>query len=322
MVAVTVVTPLDLSRRADGLTTRLLALAEAISSAGWQLVVGHADNNSVHDRWLAAEFEGKAGVELASMKVRRGMANLARLRNIAVERAANSILLFLDADIHPDVALFRTLAEQASAGLPLAMAPCVYLSDAGTQFLCDGGKLEDIVESALSFEPKYVMHWAMPSSVMALSTEDYRAIGGFDEQYEGHGYEDLDFMLRFALAKGMVEESADLLVDRTYRAPLLSEGFRSALSPICMDNLLKGNVALHLFHGKDKEEPYHQRRADNASVFQEHFSYLNDCPGPSVGTPQLVAEFYSACERLGKNPSDFFALFDARPRNMLKRKLL
>ncbi len=322
MVAVTVVTPLDLSRRPDGLITRLVALADAIAAADWQLVVGHADSNSVHDNWLKAEFDNKAGIELASIKVRKGVANLARLRNVAVEKAANSILLFLDADIHPDVALFRRLAEQASDGLPLAMAPCVYLSDAGTQFLSDGGKLEEIVESALSFEPKYVMHWAMPSSVMALSTEDYRAIGGFDERYEGHGYEDLDFMLRFALTKGMVEESPDLLVDRTYRAPLLSEGFRSALSPICMDNLLEGNVALHLFHGKDKEEPYHRRREDNASVFQEHFSYLNDCTGPSVGAPQLVAEFYGACERLGKDPSDFFALFDARPRNMLKRNLL
>lgn len=322
MVALTVLTPVDLSRRTSSLLNRLLGLADFVSGAGWQLVIGHANRNSLHDVKLRSQLEGKDNVRLVSESVGSGSANLARLRNIAAAQAEGEVVLLLDADIFFDIDLFRSLAEQAFAGVPLAMAPCIYLSHEGTLKLTENRDKTGIVSSALDFSPDFVMHWAMPSSVMALRREDYHALGGFCESYEGHGYEDLDFMMRLALAKSLIEEDADLLIDRPYRAPLLSEGFRNALGSLCIANLLDHKIAFHLFHGRDDADPYYQRRVDNAALFQSRFSYLKNSADEEGSARPLISTFFAECNKRGLDPARFYALFDARPRYMLKRRPL
>ena len=322
MVELTVVTPIDLSRRAESLVSRTLALAEAVSAAGWQMVVGHADRGSPHDAALRQGLAPLERVRLVSEAAPEGQANLARLRNIAAALADNEIVLLLDADIQPDADLFAALGEQVNAGVGMAMAPCIYVSEAGMERLAKQGGAAHIVATALDYFPKYLLHWAMPSSVMAFRREDYEALGGFCEEYEGHGYEDLDFMLRLALAKGLVAETAELLVDRPYRAPLLSEGFRNALARLCLGNLLDGKIAFHLFHERENADPYYRSRVDNAALFQSRFAYLKERSDRPQGAPPLISDFFDECRKRAIDPAQYHALFDARPRHKLKRAQL
>lgn len=324
MVMPSILIPLDLTRRTD-LAGRALRLASVAGEAGFNLVIAHADRSSVHDRQFKAKLAQYDDVRIVSVEAGNVTPNLARLRNEGMRAIDDDIVLLLDADIDPDANLFHALVGQVKAGAPLAMAPCLYLSKQGTRALHLGKSKSEIIASSLAFAPDFALHWAIPSSVMALRRSDYLAVGGFCEGYEGHGYEDLDFMLRLALATGLAAPSASLLIDRPYRAPLLAEGFRGRLGTLCLANLLDGQIALHLFHERDDAEPYYRRRQDNAKLFHDHVKALV-CNPPegerSDAIPPMIEAFYTECLRRGVNPANYHALFDARPRHMLCRRPL
>lgn len=320
-----ILTPLDLFRRSMGLMERTLWLAGETERTGMSLLIGHADRDTPHDRALKAEMARFGHVRIVSERAETLQANAARLRNLAASAAESDILLLLDADIAPDAALFSALAEQVEAGAPFAMAPCLYLSKQGTLALSRGRCRDEIVESTLNFSVDLALHWAMPSSIMAVRRDDYRALGGFCEEYSGHGYEDLDFMLRLALYKKIIASAPDLLIDQPYRAPLLAEGFRGALGAMCVPNLLDGHIGFHLFHERDDSEDYYRCRKDNARLFQSRMAALLPERRETVGKdamPPMIPAFFAQCQARNLNPARFHALFDARPRHMLSRRPL
>lgn len=317
---ITLLTPLDLKRRPSSLFSRILKLAQVSGAAGLRLIIGHADRSSPYDLRLKNAMQRYSHVRIVTQERVEAIANLALLRNIAAYAAGPGVLIFLDADIEPDVKLFRSLADQVCKGAPLAMAPCLYLSKQGTKALAQGIGVEAIVQSALEYSPLNVTHWALPSSVMAVHQSDLIALGGFFEGFSGHGYEDFDFMIRIALAKDLIKPSHSLLVDRTYRAPILAEGFRAELGVLCLANLLMGNVAVHLFHGRDNEDSYYLQRNANSQLFRQRIAMLLDqapIDPSSKSLPTMIIAFYEECRRQSIDPARFYALFDARPRHLL-----
>lgn len=319
----TLVIPLDLTRRSNVLAQRVSHMAEVCGKAGFNLIIGNADRCFPEEEKFKQLMRRYLHVTVVSKPGNSELPNLARLRNIAAQAAHDEVLLFLDADIAPDIDLFTELARQVMQGSPLAMAPCVYLSEQGTRRYETGTPLDEIIQGCLNFFPADVMHWALPSSVMAMRREDFLELGGFHYGYAGHGYEDFDFMLRFALRKQLLEPSADLLIDRPYRAPLLAEGFRGALGTLCLPNLLQGHIATHLFHHRDSAEDYYVRRTANAHLFSERMTkLLVDLSASSLSpsVPPMVSAFYKECNVQGVAPTKYSALFDARPRHLLVKK--
>jgi predicted glycosyltransferase involved in capsule biosynthesis len=325
----TIITPVDLGRRPQQLLDRLNRLIAAAQHASFQLVIGHADRGTRHDLKLKESVAacGNERVVLVSEVAKSAVSNQARLRNIAVQRAEREVLLLLDVDIFPDIQLFQTMAEAVAAkGAGLAMAPCVYLTERSEKLLLNSGNGEKILKSFHAFSPDFVLHWAFPSSVMTLRIDDYWRVGGFHEGYQGHGYEDLEFMIRIALCHDLIQPTASLKVDRSYRAPLLAEGFRGHLGRLCIPNLLDGNIAFHLHHGKDGKESYYLGRQRNSEIFKERISdLLESYPAiesePSRVSPMIIS-FFDECAKRGVDPSYYFALFDPRPRHLIRTRPL
>lgn len=323
MIRIAIIIPIDLKRRSSQLISRVLELIKLTDSANVKVFIGHADHGLSQDEYLKNIAHRNSNVVLASQPAGPTTANLARLRNIAAQEASGEVLLFLDADIAPDIGLFTELVRQVMQGSPLAMSPCVYLSEQGVRRYATGTPLDEIIHGCLNFSPADVMHLALPSSVMAMRREDFLELGGFHEGYTGHGYEDFDFMLRFALRKRLMEPSPDLLIDRPYRAPLLAEGFRGALGALCLPNLLQGHIATHLFHHRDSTEDYYLRRTANSHLFSERMAKLLvdlNASSFSPPVPPMVSAFYRECRVQGLAPTKYSALFDARPRHLLVKK--
>lgn len=317
-----IVTLIDLGQRPKQLTERLISLAEAVNGTEFSLTIGHSDRSTTADDDLRRRLSCYAGhgIRLVSVISEQREAELAKLRNVAMQVVDENIILLVDVDIFPHLQLFRFLAKALEAGTPLAIAPCIYLSPAGNRALEHAAGLARIAESLLGFSQELVLHCALPSSVMAFSRSDYWTIGGFHESYLGHGYEDFDFMLRLALHAGLIAPSGDLLIDRSYRAPLLSTGFRAVLGRLCLTNLLDGNIAFHLHHEKDPYSSYQVRRSANAEIFQKRIRELigSKITSESIGvTQKLINDFFAECGRRGIDPEQFHALFDARPRHLL-----
>lgn len=318
----TIVTIADFTWRPDQLLERLSALAASLVGSEFDLVIGHADRGRSPDAVLHRRMDVFDHVKIVRVAPVDSNQELARLRNAAVSAVNSEILLLLDVDIWPDLRLFKKLIEQVAVGERLAIAPCIYLSVEGNRKIRQDGGCAKVIDGALGFSVDDVMHWALPSSVMALRHSDFLAVGGFYEAYLGHGYEDFDFMIRLALHAGKIKPSSDLLIDQTYRAPLLANGFRAALGMLCIPNLLDKNIAFHLYHEKDRQSVYQRRRLANAAIFQSRMRELlslNVRPGGSGNTPELITSFFFECARRCIDPSTFHALFDPRPRHLLRR---
>lgn len=311
-----IVTLVDLAQRPDQLIDRLFKLASVLVDTEFILSIGHGDRSSSKDIKLKKKLAHFKHVQFSSVKPAGKDVELARMRNQAVSNLDSSIVLLVDVDIYPDLKLFRNLVAEVERGIPLSMAPCIYLTASGTR-LVEKGKGEFVINSALGYSPKHVMHWALPSSVIAIRLSDYLAVGGFHERYKGHGYEDFDFMINISLHVKLIEPADDLLVDKTYRAPLLSSGFRAVLGSLCLANLLDGNIAFHLHHKKDPQSTYKIKRKTNAEIFQQRIGRLictEVKQSYDFGVPKIVSNFFLHCAKKDIHPERFYALFDGRPR--------
>lgn len=320
---VSIVTIVDLSSRSKQIEERVLKLIISVVGSEFSLFIAHADRGTRSDSRFKKAVSVFPNIFCISVSVSGTAVELSRLRNEAIKYVNGGIILLLDVDIYPDLRLFRSLAALVEAGNPVVIAPCIYLTSLGTRLLEESLAANMIVDSSLNFCSDYVLHWALPSSVMAFDYSNYVAIGGFYEGYVGHGYEDFDFMLRLALHAGIIKASPELLIDSTYRAPLLSIGFRAILARLCLSNLLDKNIAFHLFHGKDLLSPYYRRRTFNAEIFNcrlkgivSSYSY----PKSQQSTRALIDDFFIQCDQRGTDPSNFYSLFDARPRHLFISK--
>ena len=311
-----VIVPVDLARRPRHLLARLDTLAAHPGMEAIEIVVAHNDRGTRHDRALRRRMAAFAHVTLASAPHYDGPVNCARLRNQAVAAAAAPVLMLLDADIHPDPALFLACAGLVAGGaIPLAMLPCLYLSQWASRRLQAGRmSAQEIVAAYLAFSRRHFQHMASPSSIVALRREDYWRAGGFDEAFTGHGYEDFDFLLRLAHLHRLLPGGEELAEDRACRAPLLAEGFRKQLGMLSLPWLLERRMAFHLYHRKAPADPYYAARAGNAKRLLGKLRAGGLCErrAPS-GAASLIDTFFGLCRHKGVPARDFFVLFDTRP---------
>lgn len=310
-----VVIPIDLLRRPHDLVERLLRLVTTRGMDRFEIVIAHNDRGTAHDRAFVRRFPSLPNVKLRSSMFYSGQVNSGYLRNRAVEMATAPILLLLDVDIAPDPDLFEECAGLVAHGEPLVMLPCLYLTAwASRRLTRNATSPEEIVSAYLCFQRRYFQHLASPSSVIFLKRQHFWGIGGFDEMYEGHGYEDFDFIVRFAIHHGLIPVSEELLENRTYRAPLLAEGFRKYLGKISLPFVLKRKIALHLYHKKESADGYYCARDNNGALFVKKIQELIRGGRPVSSRPtSLIDCFFTLCKDSGLDAHEYFVLFDTRP---------
>lgn len=315
----TVLITLDLSRRQRQLLERVQTQVKVLSAAGVEVLVAHHDRGGYWDRRLErAARHWPAAARLVSHALVAGAPNNALLRNFGARHLYGGHIALLDADIVPDAALLQEMhASVLSGAEPFAMAPCLYLTGAGSRHVQRNKAPEEVFDRFLKFDKSLVHHVASPSSVMVLALDDFVRVGGFCEEYRGHGYEDFDFMIRLAVEKQLITPSTDLTLDRTYNAPLLADGFRALLSPLCLNRILDKRFALHLHHEKQGHDPYYSARHANALLFRlrmEHLLADRNEPQPARSAQLRLSDaFFERCEKRGLDSSHYYALFDARP---------
>ncbi|MGI4983628.1 MAG: galactosyltransferase-related protein [Janthinobacterium lividum] len=314
-----VVVPVDLGRRPLDLLFRVRALCEQTRMQPVSLVIGHNDRRSPYDRMLKALCR-RYDVRLVSRFFYRDNVNNARLRNEAMSAVTAPLTLLLDADLLlPGDTVARVAASVATGDFPFRILPCLYLSRRGSKDLGRGDiSPQGMLDAYFRFRRAPFLHLALPSSVALFRTEDFDRCGGFDTAFEGHGYEDFDFLLRLAWLHGLVPRTRDLLIDRPTRAPLLSLGFRSHLARLTLPGMLRHEFAFHLWHPAAKDD-YYMARGENAQRLTRKIEaeLAMPCASGSAAEPAidmpLLRFWLDLCEHHGANPRDYLILFDNRP---------
>ncbi len=285
-----IVIPLDFHRRSWDLYRRVKGFVAAFAGQPVQLIFGCNAAPQFWVKCLQRLIAKHSNIQVCLVDAEAS--SLSKLRNTALAAVQTQYVLFLDVDIVPDWHLVE-LAYQHVFAQPkqIGMFPCLYLSKSGSKLISKTSAAE-FKDHYYDFRRDLILHLAFPSSIVITDIASVHEIGGFDEQFVGHGYEDFDFMLRLFQHKGLIEYSADILVDEPYLAPLMSVGLRAVLAKPFLDSLIQPVYFLHKFHKKDKEEGYYKKRALNKALFINKYQKLKE-EKPHFNQLSLLNSFFN-----------------------------
>lgn len=314
------IVPIDLARRPWQLLRRLRQQQTRASGSGLTLVVGHNDRGTVADAMLK-RFCHREQIRLVSGAFYDGHVNNARLRNEAMRAVSTKWTLLLDVDVLIEHDTIAHMCAILKGKQPFCIAPCLYLSARGSRDLLKGRATQrSLLARYWTFERAPFLHLALPSSVALFASIDFALIGGFDEGFSGHGYEDLDFLLRLALLHKRVPRTPALLCDCPSRAPLLSSGFRAWLARLALPLVLTESIPVHVWHATAADRYYAMRKANAAYFFTKLRAIVGDVNDvaaddfePLTPDTDLIAFWAALCRTHRVAAERYSILFDNRP---------
>ena len=308
-IKVSIVVPIDFSQRPQQFLQRALCLAKEASCDVDEIVFAVKCSEEIFRK--VSELKNFGNI-LIVRDDSDGFINLSRLRNLGIKAANNDFLLNLDVDIYWDVKLFKDFLNNGlRENLVIDMLPCLYTTNSGYRSISKRKNAEKLIDDYFSFSRKYAIHLAIPSSVILFRKELALKISGFDEAYEGYGYEDLDFILRYKRKFSEMDELGN--EDCPSLAPLLQRGFRAELAMLSLKNLVSKRIAIHLFHPRIKSQ-YLNLKKNNKNYFLDKFK--QECGLGIYYSFPLIDALVRECAESQSNFENFHVLFDARPRHL------
>lgn len=322
----TAIIPIDLKRRPKELIKRAISLAENAHHHNVKTIFGHNDRETRYDKKLKYLIGSVPSAQIvSSINTSEGI-NSSLLRNIAFSKVDSNYIILLDADIHPDFKLFNKYKEKLKREeSPFYILPCLYLTEYGSNILNKNIiSTEDAKNKYFSFSRKEFLHLASPSSITILKSSDYAKLDGFNTNYQGHGYEDFDFLLRLSELHFASGKDYDFLIDKTARSPLFATGFKKYLGEFCIESLLAKDFAFHLYHTKDSKENYYSSRKDNYQKFVS--LHQHKVSNGQQADPTLITTFIKRCHDNDLSIHEYSILFENKPGHIdrydtLKRKI-
>lgn len=205
-------------------------------------------------------------------------------RNCAVAHSSVRTIFFIDADllIAP---ILRDQLVIRSGHLPtrcaFEMYPCLYLTKEETERF--NGDFQGCLESFLRGENHRVEGIALASSCLLINREWFLQLGGFDEQFVGHGGEDLELIDRLTRHYPIGPRPDDYALNIKAQHPGDYQGFRRYFSYYALPHLFAGRFLVHQWHPRPLTHPYHRRRAGNDQLLEQMLSRTEAERGPLKG---------------------------------------
>lgn len=253
-----IIIPIDFKYREDDIFNKLLRFIKILKNKKISLIFVCAKRNKVQEKKLIHLVKNIKNIFLFFNYFTKTSVELAKLRNIGVSRCFDDIILFCDIDIFPDIKLFNYLASRVKKD-NFSILPTIYLKKNIHTFN---------TKKNFFLAENYIQHLAIPSFIVSFKRKDFLKIGGLYEGYKGHGYEDFEFLIKLSFLYKKIKNTEDLLVDKTYKNPIFTEGFRGYLAKLCIDNLLRNKIAFHIYHKKNRFNFYYLRRYLNKFLFR------------------------------------------------------
>ncbi|MFK0667478.1 galactosyltransferase-related protein [Aeromonas salmonicida] len=211
-----------------------------------------------------------------------------KARNKIVQESINSdnYIFFQDVDLILSEALAeilytRVLKLRAIGRCSFEMYPCLYLTKEETERF--DGDFQGCLESFLRGENHRVEGIALASSCLLLNREWFLQLGGFDEQFVGHGGEDLELIDRLTRHYPIGPRPDDYGLNIKAQHPGDYQGFRRYFSYYALPHLFAGRFLVHQWHPRPLTHPYHKRRAGNDQLLEQMLSRSESERGPLKG---------------------------------------
>lgn len=206
-------------------------------------------------------------------------------RNFVVRNIKSEFIFFLDLDLlYPKNFINQMDVKKSKLGRSnvfFEMYPCLYLTKEETDRF--DGDFQGCLESFLRGENHRVEGIALASSCLLMNREWFLQLGGFDEQFVGHGGEDLELIDRLTRYYPIGPRPADYGLNIKAQHPGDYQGFRRYFSYYALPHLFAGRFLVHQWHPRPLTHPYHKRRAGNDQLLEQMLARSEAERGPLKG---------------------------------------
>ena len=208
-----------------------------------------------------------------------------RCRNLGASYAYSNVLLFLDVDCYIsnfslerilNLIQIKNIAQNINA---LIVLPVVYLNKEANEKLKQyDDKFWDILiqEDLFTAKNTWVKFFA-PSSTSSIVINKYQflRLGGNDENFIGHGYEDFDLFARILKACVSFEKMpTNLSYDARNWNFFNFKGFRAWFSLLGYEMSFHGIYMYHFYHIEPNQNAYMQNKDKNHQLFYKHLKNI------------------------------------------------
>lgn len=331
MVKVSVIIPITTdTARGPQLRERLARLLATLAGPSLEAVVGDSSTRDAKSNRHICERYGARWVDAS----RPGTFSPGYARDRAVEEATASHLFLMDVDLVGPSGLGELLLREAAALDPessaFIIAPCLYLTPTGTIELEKGRiSVETLWKDYLAGDFRHTINLASASSAILVGRSHYLALGGHNPAFAGHGYEDLELLLRLTLSHPLGRIESDLRIDARQESIADSRGFRRYFTYYAIEPGLRGLVLAHLAHPRHLWGRFRRRRRQNELNFGAILEKtLEQKRGDNrAPLPPLGEYIQKALEKQGMRMEEGRGLYknqwrDAPPLARFRRKLI
>ncbi|EAB5237875.1 galactosyltransferase-related protein [Campylobacter jejuni] len=208
-----------------------------------------------------------------------------RCRNLGASYAHSNVLLFLDVDCYISLNNFekilqliqiKNISQNINA---LIVLPVVYLNKEANEKLKQyNDKFWDIlIQEDLFIAKNTWVKFFAPSSTSSIVINKYQflRLGGNDENFIGHGYEDFDLFARILKACVSFEKMpTNLSYDARNWIFFNFKGFRSWFSLLGYEACFYGIYMYHFYHIEPNQNAYMQNKDKNHQLFYKHLKNI------------------------------------------------
>lgn len=206
-------------------------------------------------------------------------------RNLGASYAHANVLLFLDVDCYISCDTFQKIlnlieVKKISQNInALMVLPVIYLNKKASEFLgqYDEKFWDILIQEDLLTGKNALIKFFAPSSTSSIiiNKHQFLRLGGNDENFVGHGYEDFDLFARILTACVDFEK---MPIDLNYDARNWNffnfKGFRAWFSLLGHEACFYGIYMYHFYHIEPNQNGYMQNKDTNHQLFYKHLKSI------------------------------------------------
>lgn len=256
-------------------------------------------------------------IKIIHTKQKQQHFSLSQARNQAACHATKKYLLFFDVDMGYadkfETLLFKEIESQLDTGqLHFFQIPFLYLTQKGTYIFENTHCLKLFKESFLKGELNLVESISITNPSIVISKQYFEKIGGFDEDFYGHGCEDYMLLHKLAAYNPHSKRNSNYYTDFKARFIKDYSGFREYFAPYALPYFFKDLILLHRWHPRPFYNRFYSRRVQNESLLQSKIRlfdqahkgkiWLSDIPAMNLSeyvTNLMLAHHYNLKEYPG-----------------------
>ncbi|CAM2794867.1 glycosyltransferase [Helicobacter burdigaliensis] len=205
----------------------------------------------------------------------------AKARNQAVSKASHKLIFFYDVDLFFNFELIKKLLFLGNEILQnkknFIALPFLYLTKKGSHFLISTNNTTALKQSFLKGENHLIESFAANGSAILLKKEIFLKLGGFKENFLGHGGEDFDFLHRLFAHYPHSAQNTDYYFNQTSQFVANLKGFRNYMARYSLPYFFDNLFLLHLWHPRPFSNPFYFRKESNKILLLESMQNFDKC---------------------------------------------